>query len=160
MTSLRAEYGSSTAIAISLASITSGGAQQSSTVDNTGNMFVDVLVQLSIKLGAGSPSGEKIVYVYVFASEDGTRLTDNATGTDGTISLRQPTNLRLLGVIHTPDAGGLTYTSHPMSLLAAFGGLAIPRKWGIVVQNNTGVTFSGTEGDHQKTYTGVRLQTV
>jgi hypothetical protein len=160
MTSLRAEYGTSSGITISLASITSGGAQQSSTVDNTGNMFVDVLVQLSIKLQTGTPSGEKIIYVYVFGSEDGTRLTDNATGTDGTITLREPTNLRLLGVIHTPDAGGLTYVSHPMSLLAAFGGLTIPRKWGIIVQNNTGVTFSGTEGDHQKTYTGIRLQTV
>jgi hypothetical protein len=160
MTSLRAEYGTSSGITISLASITSGGTQQSTTVDNTGNMFVDVLVQLSVKLSTGTPSGEKVIYVYVFGSEDGTRLTDNVSGTDGTITLREPTNLRLLGAIYTPDAGGLTYVSNPMSLLAAFGGLTIPRKWGIVVQNQTGVTFSGTEGDHQKTYTGIRLQTV
>ena len=160
MTSLRTEYGPSTAIAISLASITSGGAQQSAVVDNTGEMFIDVLVQLTVKLQAGTPGGEKSILVYAYASEDGTKLTDNATGSDGTISLRKPTNLRLLGVIYTPDSGALSYASHPMSLLACFGGIAIPRKWGIAVLNQTGLTFSGTEGDHQKTYTGIRLQTV
>lgn len=160
MTSLRAEYGSSTAIAISLAGITSGGAQQSDVVDNTGNMFVDVLVQLTIKMNAGTPSAEKSVYVYAYASEDGTKLTDNASGSDGSISLRSPTNMRLLGAIFVPDSGGLAYSSHPMSLLQCFGGLAIPRKWGIAVLNQTGLTFSATEGDHQKTYTGIRLQTV
>ena len=96
MTSLRTEYGPSTAIAISLASITSGGAQQSAVVDNTGEMFIDVLVQLTVKLQAGTPGGEKSILVYAYASEDGTKLTDNATGSDGTISLRQPTNLRAL----------------------------------------------------------------
>lgn len=160
MASLRTEYGPSSAITISLASVTNGGAQQSAVVDNTGDMFVDVLIQLSVKLGAGTPGGSKSIYVYAYASEDGTKLTDNASGSDATISLRQPSNLRMLGVIFTPDSGGLTYSSNPMSLLACFGGLAIPRKWGIAVQNDTGLTFSSTEGDHQKTYTGIRLQTV
>lgn len=160
MSSLRLQYGASTPITISLANITNGGAQESDLVDNTGNMFIDCIVQVRVKLQSGTPGGERCVYVYAYGSEDGTELTDNATGSDATIGLRQPTNLRLLGVINTPDSGALAYASHPMSLMSAFGGFGIPRKWGIAVVNSTGLTFSGTEGDHRKAYTGVHFQTV
>ena len=129
-------------------------------VDNTGNLFVDVLVQLKIKLVTGTPSGEKAIYFYAYGSEDGTDLTDNASGLDAIITLRLPTNLHYLGILYTPDAGGLSYISHPMSLMRAFGGFGLPRKWGIVVVNNTGISFSSTEGDHRKAYTGVYFQTV
>lgn len=160
MSSLRLQYGATTGITISLASLTNGGARQSLVVDNTGNLFIDVLVQVKIKLVAGSPASEKSIYVYAYGSEDGTDLTDNASGLDASITLRQPSNLHYLGVINTPDAGGLAYVSHPMSLQRAFGGFALPRKWGIAIYNQSGLAFSGTEGDHRKAYTGVHFQTV
>jgi hypothetical protein len=159
MADLKQAFGSSTAITCSLASKTSGSSRESTAIDNTSNLFLDVLVYLAVKLQTGTPAGDKAVYVYVYGSEDGTNYTDNATGSDANITLRQPTNLRPLGVISTPDSGGLTYKSGPMSLAAAFGGV-IPRKWGIVVLNSTGVTLSATEGDHAKSYTGVYYQTV
>lgn len=159
MTTLRPLYSSSVGITITLASMVSGAAQESTVVDNSADPYIDCLVQLKVKLVTGTPGGEKAVYVFVYGSEDGADLTDNVTGVDAVISLRQPTNLRLLGVIHTPDSGGLTYASHPMSLLSAFGGLVIPRKWGIVVWNLSGLTFDGTEGNFRKGYTGVRLLT-
>lgn len=159
MATLRPQYASTANITISLASITSGGAQQSTVVDNSSSPYIDCIVQLKIKLATGTPGADKAIYVYAYGSEDGTDLTDNVTGSDGSISLRTPTNLRLMGVIHTPDSGELTYASHPMSLLSAFGGLVIPRKWGIVVWNVTGVTFDGTESNHRKGYTGVTFLT-
>lgn len=159
MADLKQAFGASTAITCSLASKATTTARESTAVDNASNLFIDVLVYLAIKLQTGTPSSEKAVYVYVYGSEDGTNYTDNATGSDANITLRAPSNLRPLGVIATPDAGGLTYKSGPMSLAAAFGGV-IPRKWGIVVLNSTGVTFSATEGDHAKSYTGVYYQTV
>jgi hypothetical protein len=160
MADLKQAFGSSTAITATLASITGAGAARESTVvDNGTNLFLDVMVYVAVKLQAGSPSGDRAIFIWAYASEDGTNYTDNATGSDAAITLRVPTNLRPLGTINTPDSGGLTYKSGPMSLAAAFGGV-IPRKWGIVVQNLTGVTFSATEGDHAKSYTGIYYQTV
>ena len=158
MADLKQAFGSSTAITCSLASKADGTARASTSVDNGTNLFLDVMVALAVKLQTGTPSNDRAVFVYAYASEDGTNYTDNATGSDADITLRNPSNLRPLGVINCPDSGGLTYKSGPMSLAQAFGGV-VPRKWGIVVENRTGVTLSATEGDHSKSYTGVYYQT-
>lgn len=159
MADFKLGFGSSTAITCSLASKADSTARESTAVDNSSNLYVDALVSVAVKLQTGSPTGDKAIYVYVYASEDGTNYSDNATGSNADLTMRVPTNLRLLGVINTPDSGGLTYRSAPMSVARAFDGV-LPRKWGIVVENKTGVTFSATEGDHSKSYTGVYFQAV
>ena len=158
MADLKQAFGSSTAITITLASL-GAASRESTNVDNGSNLFLDAMVVVQVKLQSGTPVGDKAVYVYAYGSEDGTNYGDNVTGSDAAITLRSPTNLRPLGVLLCPDSGALTYKSHPMSLAAAFGGI-IPRKWGIVVQNATGVTLSVTGGDHSCRYTGVYYQTV
>ena len=46
-----------------------------------------------------------------------------------------------------------TYTSEPLSVAAAFGGV-MPRKWAIVVENRTGIAFStGTSAQ----YSGINV---
>lgn len=120
-------------------------------------MFVDALVSVTAKLATGTPAGDKALYVYAYGSEDGTNYGDNATGTDAAITLRSPTNLRVVGVISAPDSGGLTYKGQPMSVAAAFGGV-LPRKWGIVLLNATGVALSATGGDHSVKFTGITYQ--
>jgi hypothetical protein len=149
-------FGTSTALTITLASLASSATagRESTAVDNTSNLFLDAHVFVQIALQAGTPANDKAVYVYLAASEDGAEYTDNATGSDAAITLRDPTNLRLLGVINCPDSGGLTYKSHLMSVAAACGGM-MPRKWNVVVRNYTGVTFSATAGDHEVRYTGI-----
>ena len=162
MADLKQAFGASTLITCTLASLTSSltAGRESTAVDNSSpNLFLDVMVHVAVKLQTGTPSSDRCVYVYAYGSEDGTNYTDNATGSDAALTLRAPTNLRPLGQIQTPDAGGLTYKSGPMSLAAAFGGI-IPRKWGIVIINSSGVTLSATEGDHTKSYTGIYYQTV
>jgi hypothetical protein len=158
MSDLLQSYAASANLTCSLAPSGTGlaadGARESTAIDNSSNLYLDALVQLHVKLAAGSPSGDKAVYVYAYGSEDGTNYTDNATGSDAAITLRTPTNLKLIGAIACPDSGGLTYKSHPMSIAAAFGGV-MPRKWGIVIQNKTGVAFDGTEGNHAKRYSGI-----
>ena len=154
MANIKQEFGASTAITITLASLAEAAARKSAAVDNGTDKFLDVLVQLNIKLQAGTPASDKAINIYVAGSEDGTDYTDNYTDGDAALTLRSPTNLRLIGVIDTPDSGGLTYKSHPMSISAAFGGV-MPRKWGIVVENKTNIAFSATEGDHTKEYSGI-----
>lgn len=156
MSEFKIKYATSTALTCTLASLASGAttARESTAIDNTTNLYDDAMVYLAIKLQAGSPTDDKAIYIYAYASEDGTNYTDNTTGTDAAVTLRSPTNLKLVYAISTPDSGGLTYKVVIPSIASAFGGI-LPRKWGIVVHNYTGVAFSATEGDHSKTYTGI-----
>lgn len=149
-------YSSSTSLTLTLASLASSATagRESTAVDNGTNKYLDALVQVHAKLQTGTPANDKAVYIYAYGSEDGSNYTDNATGSDAAITLRDPTNLKLLGVIACPDSGALTYKSHPMSVAEAFGGV-LPRKWGIAVRNYTGVALSATEADHAYRYTGV-----
>ena len=156
MADIKTAYGTSTALTISLASLASAldAGRESTAVDNGTNLFIDALVQVKIKLQAGTPAADRAVYVYAYGSEDGTIYTDNATGTDANITLTNPPNMPLVSVIAIPDAGGLTYESQPFSIAKAFDWI-LPRKWGLVVRNNTNVAFSATGGDHTAKYTGV-----
>jgi hypothetical protein len=154
MASIKAEYAASAAISITLNSLANSATagRESAAVDNSSNKYLDALVRVEVTLAAGSPANDKTVYVYAYGSEDGTNYTDNATGSDAALTQRVPSNLRLIGAIATPDSGGLLYKSNPMSVAAAFGGI-LPRKWGIVVRNYSGLALH-TSG-HAASYTGV-----
>ena len=76
-------------------------------------------------------------------------------GTDQAVTLRSPTNLKLIGAIATPDSGGIIYHSSAMSVAAAFGGM-LPIRWGVCVENKTGLSFASGNSTHS--YTGIQLQ--
>jgi hypothetical protein len=152
---LKVAYGTSTAITCTLASLASSATagRESTAVDNSSNLYVDAIVQVKVELQSGTIANDEAVYVYAYGSEDGTIYTDNATGSDAAITLRDPTAMRLIGVIPCPTQS-VAYESQPMSVAAGFGG-HLPRKWGIVVRNYTGIALHATEGNHSKKYTGV-----
>jgi hypothetical protein len=154
MANVKTEWGSSTVItATGLASLADAGVFELAAVDNTSNKFLDAKLYLALKLATGSPASDKTIYVYVPVSEDGTNYTDNATGSAGAITLRTPTNLILIGTIACPDSGALTYKKIFNSVAAAIGG-PLPRKWGVVIQNRTGLAFDSTGSNFTVTYTG------
>lgn len=157
---IKLAYGTSTNLTLTLASLASSATagRESSAVDNSSNLYIDALVQVKVALQTGTPANDKAVYLYVYGSEDGSTYTDNATGNDAAITIRTPTCLQIVGIIPTPDSGALTYESQPFSVAGAFGGY-LPRKWGIVVRNYTGLTFSATESDHSYKYSGVYFTT-
>ena len=95
-----------------------------------------------------------VINVYLYGSADGTNYTDNASGSDAGVTLRDPTNLRGPFVIAAPTAGALTYKGVIGSVAQYFGGI-LPVKWGIVVENQTGLAFDSTEGNHAYKYRGV-----
>lgn len=148
MSQLKTKYGTGNqAITITLASLASAGARESTAVDNSAAaaLFLDVLVQVAVKTHAtNAPTGDKACYVYVYGTSDPGTPTwpDTVTGTDAGITLTVPTQLRLLGVINCA-AANVTYKSEPMSVAAAFGG-QVPAKWGIVVVNATGQTLNAS----------------
>lgn len=143
MANIKGAFGSSTALTHTLNSLAHGSARESTAVDNSTNLYIDAVLRITIALATGTPTGDKRVNIYAYGSEDGTNYSDNATGSDAAITLRSPTNLAYIGAIYTPDSGGLTYKSLPFAVARAFGGV-LPRKWGIVVQNKTGLAFAAS----------------
>lgn len=155
MATLKTAYSGSLGVAISctLASLASASARESAAVDNQTNLYIDALVEVTVKLQAGSPASDKAVYVYAAGSVDASTWPDAVTGSDAAITMNSPTQLRLLGVIFAPTAS-TTFKSEPMSVASVFGGV-LPPKWSIVILNKTGIALSATEGDHAKIYTGI-----
>lgn len=159
---MKIAFGSSTGMTCTLASLADSATvgRESTAVVNSSNLYLDAIVYLACALQTGTPTAPMATFIYAYGSEDGTNYTDNATGTDAAITLRAPSNLPIVHTIKMPASGALTYKSLPIAMgRAGFGG-ALPRAWGIVVRNDTGVTFSATEGNHTKTYSGVYMTVV
>lgn len=157
MADIKEAFGTSTAITITLASLASSttAGRESTAIDNSSNKYLDALLYVAFKLQTGTPGSENAIYIYGYASEDGTNYTDNATGSDAALTFRSPTNLPLIGVISVPASGtGALTWKGVFSVAKAFGGI-LPRKWGIVVKNSTNLTGDTTAGNHAATYTGI-----
>lgn len=139
---------SNTALTITLASLAnsttqSTGIRGSVSVDNTTNLDVDEQVYVIAKTAASSVSATGTVVVYAYGCAGGTSTcTDGVTGTDATQTLTNPTNLVQVGVCNTV-ANNTTYTCGPFSIAAAFGG-AVPGKWGVVIQNQSGAALAAS----------------
>lgn len=158
MADIKTEYGTNgqviTVTLTSLADATSAG-RESTVVDNGTNKFLDVLISGKIKTqNSGSISAPSAVFVYAYATTDnGTTYPDTVTGSDAAITLNNPTQLKLLGVIYTA-AINTQYKSAAFSLASLYGG-RMPQKWGIVVVNDSGTALSATASDHVFLYQGV-----
>jgi len=158
MSDVKTAYGSSgQALTITLASLadSSTAGRESTSVTNATNLWLDVLIAAKIKTqNSGSISAPSAVFFYAYATADGgTTWPDTVTGTDAAITLNDPTQLRLLGVIYT-TAINTQYKGGPWSLASLYGG-RMPEKWGVVVRNDSGTALSATGSDHGVWYQGV-----
>lgn len=160
MSTVKPLYGSTgVAITCTLTSLASGSAREATAVDNTTNLYLDALVMLKTKTGAGSIGSDPYLYLYVIGTDDGTTWPDPATGADAAITPTLNTKAKLLGRVNLA-AASTAYIGGPWSVLAAFGGVAIPEKWSVVALNNCGVALSATGADHSLTYQGIQTQIV
>jgi hypothetical protein len=152
MSNIQTAYGSAgQAITCTLTSLANNGARQSTAIDNTSNLYLDALVFLTIKSNSASVSSTGSVAVYAYGTVDGSSYSDGASGSDGSITLTVPPNMRLIGVINMV-ADSTTYYGGPFSVAAAFGGV-LPEKWGIVVVNSSGAAFDASTASAE--YQGV-----
>ena len=155
---IKSLYGTSNqAITCTITSLTNNSQQQSTSVDNTTNLFLDTLVQVKVKTASASTSATGTVNVYAYGTADGgTDYSDGVSGTNGSVTLTNPPNMRLIGVINAV-ANSTTYVGGPFSVAAAFGGM-LPDHWGIVVENKTGATLDAAVGSAW--YQGIQAQSV
>lgn len=132
-----------------LASSTTAGASSAARTSPTTANLVDALVMVSATLGATAitASATTGVYVWAYASTNGTSWPDALGGTDSAVASLTPANgnsLRFLGYIpFTANTAGATYRSQPLSIAAAFGGV-VPQYWAIAFQNQTGQALATT----------------
>ena len=132
-------------ITCTITSLATNTMRQSTAVDNTTNLFLDVLVQAKVKTGASGTTANGYIAVYVYGTADGgTDYTDGATGTDGSFSATNPQNIKLIGIVNA-IANATTYVGGPFSVAAAFGGV-LPDHWGVIIENQTGGTLDASVG--------------
>jgi hypothetical protein len=157
MTTNKIAYGTSTAITCTFASLASSATagQSCASVDNGTNLYDDAMLTIGVKTSASALGNDKACYIYLYGSEDGTTFssTSEVVGTNAAVTFDNPTNLKGPYVLSCP-ASSQTYRLVIGSVASAFGGI-MPRKWGFVIQNFTGQVLDATEGNHQKTYTGI-----
>lgn len=132
----------------------------STVIDNSTNLYQDALLAGYVKTAAGSIGTAPTVYIYGYADVDSTpHYTESVTGTDAGFTRTDPTNLKLIGLVNVVVAN-TDYYYGPFSVAAAFGGI-LPKKWGIVITNVTGLALAGTSTQNivcLTGYTGVNQQ--
>src|SRR5581483_2433704 len=129
----------------SLANSTSAstGIWGSAAVDNTTNLDVDELVTVQLTSGASGVSASGNALIYVYGGIAGTTTcTDGMSGSQGTQTITNPTNL-ILAYTCNIVANATVYTCGPFSVANAFGGV-VPGKWGVVVRNQSGAALAAS----------------
>ena len=154
MASTKQSLGALTNFTITLASLADASARESTSVDNSSNLFLDASIYLALTLAAGQPADEQVINIYFYSSVDGTNFDDNATGADAALTLRTPSNFKGPHVINCPDSGGVAWKSMIPSVAYFFNGI-LPVEWGIIVENQSGLAFDSTAGNHTAKYRGI-----
>lgn len=127
------------------------GAAQARDVSTTNNI-TDIMISVKVTVGAiTTPNASTNVYIYAYGVEDstgsptypgGSAIAEVITGADAQIAMSTVSNnLKFLGSINCHTAS-IQFKSQPMSLVSALG--VLPRKYGIVIQNQTGVPLAGS----------------
>jgi hypothetical protein len=129
-----------------LNSLAGGGLATSAEVDNGSDLFIDVLVEVTI--ADIVEAGNKQVVVYAIDSLDGTNFSDSQSGNSQA--------MRLLGVV--PMNGTGPWRAAAMSVASAFGGV-VPPKWKVVLYNDNSTTALASSGN-AVLYRGIHYQSV
>lgn len=140
MATVNIAYSSTAQIVCAFSALITGSSRECTAIDNTTNKYLDANLHLTVTLSNGTVTGDKALNVYFYGSVDGQKYTDNATGVDAYVNLRNPTNLIGPYVISTPNNGPLTYNTVIGSVASFFGGI-LPQKWGFVLHNTCGVNL-------------------
>jgi len=153
MTTDKIAYSASTALTITLTALASSATvgRQATVVDNSVNLYDDVLVTLDVTTSASALANDLAVYVYVSGSEDGTNFTqdDGVMGaSDAAYTVNNPSNLAGPVAIYCPTSSKVY--NKIFSVAQMFAGV-MPRKWTIVVVNYTGQNL----GTSSATMTGI-----
>lgn len=146
-TDLKLKYGSATALTVTgLNSLANNSFATSDAINNTTNLYLDYIVELTV---ANIAEGYNLqIAVYAISSLDGTNYSDNQ-------STNIPFAAKYVGTLPINGAG--PWRSAGMSVAAAFNG-AIPPYFKLVILNEGGAALAASGNSVQ--YVGVLHQSV
>ena len=123
---------------------------QTAEVDNTSNLYDDILLSGSVKLGT-SPTVSKQVDVWVFACKDGSSVyPDVITGAGAGTKTLTSENVRnaggqLLKSMLADAVTGRLLEFNNLSVAALFGGV-LPQKFVVFIAHDTAVNLDASAG--------------
>jgi len=144
-------YGTTTAMTLTLTSLADGSWRESTVVDNGTNLFVGAHIGGSVQVGTSPTANSSIdFYLYKDINAASTAYTGGASGSDAAYTADGEefcfTKLGSIIVDATSDQDYVFDFELPWKIL--------PRKWGIVVENNTGAALNATGTNNAIVYTG------
>lgn len=142
-------------IPLTLASLTHNIARQSGAVSNETDRYTDVHVGGKVTTGTSPTAGSPIT-IFLYASWDGVRFTGSVGGLEGGFN-GNGTRVPVAHTIRVDATSNKTYEWGPISLKKFFK--QMPRKWGVVIYNGTGVALNATAGNHEVKATGINSST-
>ncbi len=150
-------YEDNYAITISLSSLASDhtnllAGREGNEVSNTSSLDPDVKLAGQIRVGTSPTSGNQIE-IWAWASTRDAPLTvarpDVVTGSDAAITITsmnvKRAALKLVKRITVDSTSNRIYSFSDVSLARLFNG--VPRRWGIIVINGSGVALHATGSD-------------
>ena len=162
MATTRLAYAAAAQLTVTLNSLANNSARQSAVLDNTSNLYTDILIGGGFKVSNNALGTNPVVNVWASAITDGTNYggtngSNTLGGGDAAFTMPSNTgNLVLLASVPI-QAQAATEYMEPRSLAAAFGG-TVPPKVVIIVQNSTGQALDSSAGGTIY-YTGVNTTT-
>ncbi|HEX4165819.1 MAG TPA: hypothetical protein VHZ55_10130 [Bryobacteraceae bacterium] len=135
-------------ITCTITSLASATLQQSATIDNSLNLYLDISLTIKAKSNSTTVSGSGTLEVYAGAMTDGSTFDGGLTGTNSSytppVALNgRPSNLKLVGMLvlnATSQTDQATF-----SIAQAFGG-QLPQKFALAVYNSTGGAIDASVG--------------
>lgn len=132
---------------ITLASLASGSAEQSTLIANASPAFPAAIVYLIIESGT-APTAGQVYEIYLIRGDktsSPTYVSDGGGTSDAAITI---VNAQLLGTIAvTASTNTKFYGEFDTAPLGPLGPM-----WGIAVKNQSGQSLNSTEGNHTKEY--------
>lgn len=144
-------YLTGTTFTITLAALAAASARESLAISAMvgGTAYDDYMLQLSFGSSQPTTASAQAVYVWFYGSADGTHFDSPCTGADAAVTLGTHA---LKGPFVVPIQVGTQWRDACIPSVANFFGGILPRKWGIVVENQTNGALINTEGDFNKWY--------
>jgi hypothetical protein len=165
MATTKLQYGTTTTMTLSLASLGTSSSRvagrESTAVDNTTNLFDDVLVSGYITTGT-TPTANKVIEVWVYAAPEQSSPVYPAsmTGSDAAYTFSSEyvkwTGCRLGATLLVPNTSDTAYW-FKFNIAGLYG--FVPPFWGIFVVHDTVASLNSTAGNHVVKYLGITYQT-
>lgn len=164
-TSLNYDSGTDTnALTITLASLPTSATlvvgRQTTVVDNTGDLYTDVIINGQITTGT-SPTVDTVVELWVYSSLKmvsgaETYHSDFGAADAGVTiaSVQEKLALTRLHSFRVSATSNASYAIQNLSIAEACG--QVPTFWGILVTHSTAVNLNATAGNHWLHYTGIK----